>query len=90
MKTFTDRWEAHTEANKIKIEVGDKVKVGYTTCTIAEIYYKDVYVECGHPNFKEAKDRDLYYIFYEVEFRDTNGTYRNWKSSFDGGELIHK
>lgn len=35
----------------------------------------------------------LYYTDYyegnwDVEFEDTQGNYRHWKSCFDGGELI--
>ena len=76
------------EANKIKVKVGDKVRAMGITSTIAMIYYCDVYVETGHPMFREAKDEDEYYIFYDIEFRDTDGVLRHWKSSYDGGKLI--
>lgn len=89
---MTTYFEANKEAfeESKRVKVGDKVKVGYTTCTIAEIAYIDVYAETGHPMFKESKDPDTYYIFYDIEFRDTNGVYRHWKSSYDGGTLIHQ
>ena len=80
--------ELQKKANEIKVKVGDTIKAMGVTCTIKEIYYSDVYVECGNAMFKECKDENEYYIFYDVEFRDTNNVYRHWKSSFDGGTII--
>lgn len=84
---FEANQKAYEEYQKVK--VGDKVTARGLTTTIAEIYYCDVYAESGNAMFKEAKDENKYYIFYDIEFRDSNGNYRHWKSSFDGGVLEH-
>lgn len=92
MKAKTnDYFEASREAFEElqKVKVGDKVKAMGITSTIDTIHYIDVYAETGHPSYRDAKDEDTYYIFYDIEFRDTNGVYRHWKSNSDGGELIH-
>ena len=84
---FEANKEAYEEFQKVK--VGDKVRAMGVTSTIDTIYYIDVYAETGHEYYKDAKDKDTYYIFYDIEFRDTNGVCRHWKSSYDGGILIH-
>lgn len=35
-------------------------------------------------------ERGEFIKHYDVEFIDTNGNYRHWKSYFDGGHIIYK
>ena len=86
MMSYTEQMKMLQEAKDAK--VGDKISCKGITCTIGEIFYYDKYVETGHPMFKESKDEDTYYVFYDIEFKDSNGNYRHWKSSYDGGKLI--
>ena len=72
------------------IKVGDCIIAKGIKATIAEIYYCEVFAETGHPIFKEAKDEKTYYLFYDIEFKDTYGVYRHWKSHWDGGKLYHQ
>lgn len=58
--------------------IGDKVKIGHTTYTIAEIFYAQLF-ESQEP----APDDG-----WMIEFKDTNGGYHYWKQYLDGGELI--
>lgn len=75
-----DYFELKDEMLKVrKAQKGDQINCQGLTCTIDEIYYSDRYVE--------EKDGD-YHIFYDIEFIDTRGEYRHWKSMFDGGHLI--
>ena len=61
-----------------KIEVGDTIVAKRIRAKIAELLYFDRYVE---------EKNGTYGIFYDVEFIDTNGNYRHWKSYFDGGHV---
>lgn len=61
-----------------KISVGDSIIAMGIRAKIKELFYSDRYVE-----MKDGK----YQIFYDVEFIDTNGIYRHWKSYFDGGHV---
>ena len=73
-------FEAVKEMEKKRMaRVGDKISAKGITCTIGEIFFNDRYVE--------KKDGE-YTVFYDIEFKDTNGNYRHWKSYFDGGKLI--
>lgn len=62
-----------------KAKEGDIINCQGITCTIGEIFYNDRYVE--------EKDGE-YQVFYDIEFKDTDGHYRHWKSYFDGGNLL--
>ena len=78
--------------SKRMVEVGDKIRAKGITCTIAKIYYKERYVEPIHIYNEEKHEYEMgddYKIFYDIEFEDTNGVYRHWKSAFDGGEVIY-
>lgn len=58
-----------------KLKIGDIICVNGISCEIAEIINQEPY-----------EWRNAYYI----EFRDTNGIYRNWKQNYDGGFVIKK
>lgn len=90
MEGFKNYLEAYETIRGHKVKEGDVVKALGCTVTIKEVLDSSIYVETGHELFKEAKDETKYYVFYDVEFIDTNGNYRNWKSSFDGGHIISK
>lgn len=77
MLRYEQRMEMLKSAKDAK--VGDKIKCQGITCTIGEIFYYDKFVE-------ELDGVEK--VFYDIEFRDTNGNYRSWKSIFDGGVLI--
>ncbi len=64
-----------------KISVGDTIIAMGIKAKVKEIYYSDRYVE---------EKNGKYNIFYDVEFKDTNGVYRHWKSYFDGGHIEFK
>lgn len=73
-------FEVHEEMQSVReAREGDKISAMGITCTIGEIFHNERYVE-----LKDGK----YQVFYDIEFRDTNGKYRHWKSYFDGGQLI--
>ena len=61
------------------IGIGDTIHCQGIAAVIAEIYYNDRFIE-----LIPGKD-DEYTIFYDIEFRDTNGILRSWKSIYDGG-----
>lgn len=60
-------------------EVGDKVKMGGTTYTIAKIHYAQLF----QSSYKPCSDDG-----WMIEFEDTNGGYHYWKQYLDGGEFI--
>ena len=62
-----------------KVQVGTKINCQGITSVVKEIYYTDRYVE---------PKGDDWGVFYDVEYRDTNGYYRHWKSYFDGGYIV--
>lgn len=62
--------------NEKPIEVGDTIVAQGIRATIECLYYFDRYVE---------EKNGKYEIFYDVEFKDTKGIHRHWKSYFDGG-----
>ena len=56
---------------------GDKINAMGIAVTIGDtIYYSDSYSD--HNGKRQ----------YDIEFKDSNGQYRHWKSEFDGGEYI--
>lgn len=63
-----------------KLEVGDVIKCKGVKAEIGEILYQDAY-------FPDYLPEDRHYI--DIEFKDTNGKYRHWKSHLDGGEVIY-
>lgn len=65
---------------KRKLEVGDKICCQGITSEIAEILYQDF-----DKNNWSKEDSSI-----SIEFRDTNGVVRNWKSHIDGGYVIWK
>lgn len=77
MKDYFEVLETMTKMPKVKI--GSIINCQGITSEIKELYYSDRYVT--------LKD-DEYQIFYDVEFKDTNGIYRHWKSYFDGGKIV--
>lgn len=62
------------------IGIGDTIHCKGISAVIAEIYYNDRFIE-----LIPDQEEEVYAIFYDVEFRDTNGVLRSWKSIFDGG-----
>ena len=90
MEGFKNYLEAYETIGGNKVKAGDVVKALGLTTTVKEVLDSYFYVETGHKSFKEAKDETKYYVFCDVEFIDTEGVYRHWKSSFDGGYIIHK
>lgn len=65
--------------NEPMIGIGDIIHCQGIAAVIAEIYYNDRFIELI-PDQEEE-----YAIFYDIEFRDTNGILRSWKSIYDGG-----
>ena len=65
--------------NEPMIGIGDTIHCQGIAAVIAEIYYNDRFIELI-PDQEEE-----YAIFYDIEFRDTNGILRSWKSIYDGG-----
>ena len=61
-----------TEYGSKQLEPGDTIVCQSIKATIDTI------------TFQEYWDKDGFY----TEFRDTNGTYRNWKQWIDGGYII--
>jgi hypothetical protein len=80
------RNKLETELNsEPEISIGDTVvvpKFGIKV-TIAKLYYSFRCVEWHHEKKEFVK-------YYDVEFVDTNGNYRHWKSYFDGGYITYK
>ena len=65
--------------NEPKIQVGTIIECQGITSIVNEIYYSDRFVEEKNGEFN---------VFYDIEFRDTNGILRSWKSYFDGGRIV--
>lgn len=74
---YLEKMEMLKSARDIK--AGDRISCQNVVCTVGEIYYYDKYVE---------EKNGKYEVFYDIEFRDTNGYLRSWKSYFDGGKLL--
>lgn len=66
---------------KRKLEVGDSIICKGEKAEIGEILFQDAYVE-------DWVDEDRKYI--DIEFKDTKGKYRHWKSHLDGGKIMYK
>lgn len=66
-----------------EISIGDTIVCRGIHATIAKLYYTFRSVELN-------LETDEYAKCYDVEFVDTNGNYRHWKSYFDGGHIIYK
>ncbi len=66
------------EDEPMTAQIGDKVKIGATTYTIAEIFYAQLF----QSRFPAPDDG------WMIEFKDTNGGYHYWKQYLDGGEFI--
>lgn len=78
------RNKLETELNsEPEISVGDTIICKGVRATIAELYYSFRCVEWHHEKKEFVK-------LYDVEFKDTNGKYRHWKSYFDGGHIEYK
>lgn len=77
MMSYEEKMEILQSARDIKY--GDRIRCQNVVCTVGEIFYYDKYVE---------EKNGKYEVFYDIEFRDTNGIYRSWKSYFDGGVLL--
>ena len=77
------------ENMKRKLEVGDFIKVRGIKVEIGEILYQYFYKdEYNHTNSTIEGISDRSYI--DIEFKDSNGNYRHWKSHLDGGEFEYK
>ena len=71
------------QAMKRALEPGDKIKAKGIVAIIDKITFQDFYIdECSF------SENDRSYII--IEFFDTNGIYRSWKSHVDGGTIIYK
>lgn len=66
-----------TENGNLYLEAGDTIVCQRIKATIKEITFQEYW----------GDDKSREWGFY-IEFRDTNGTYRNWKQYIDGGEVI--
>lgn len=67
------------ETIRTRLEPGDKINARGIIATIDRIMYQDSFIwNKGEPRI------------YDVEFIDTNGNYRHWKSNEDGGSVILK
>ena len=66
-----------------EISVGDTIVCMGIRATIAKLYYADRCVEYHN-------ERKEFVKYYDVEFKDTNGIHRRWKSYFDGGYIKYK
>lgn len=64
---------------KRSLEVGDTIVCKGVKATIKEIISQDAYIPSGESGY-----------CIDIEFRDTNGKYRNWKSYIDGGSVVYK
>ena len=71
--------EAMEEMGLRTAEVGDKVKMGGTTFTIAKLHYAQLFQSSYEPSPDDG---------WMIEFMDTNGGYHYWKQYLDGGEFI--
>lgn len=80
------RDELEVELNaEPEIQPGDVVVLndGLTKAIIDKLYYSFRCVE-WHTERKE------FVKYYDIEFVDTKGNYRHWKSYFDGGYIQYK
>ena len=76
-------WEMQDQMNALpKPMPGDVIICQGIKATIKNILYYDRYVQMN-----EAEE---FGIYYDIEFIDTNGKYRHWKSYFDGGKIEFK
>lgn len=64
-----------------KLEVGDIINCKGVKAEIKEILFQDAYIDDFVPD-------DRKYI--DIEFKDTKGQYRHWKSHLDGGTVMYK
>ena len=65
-----------------KVQIGDTIivpKLGIIA-TIEKLYYSFRCIEWHN-------EKQEYVKLYDVEFVDTKGNYRHWKSYFDGGYI---
>ena len=69
--------------NEPPISVGDTIICKGIHATIAKLYYSFRCVEWHN-------ERKEFIKHYDVEFVDTNGNYRHWKSYFDGGYIKYR
>ena len=83
-RKMRDELEAELNAEP-EIQPGDVVVLndGWTKATIDKLYYSFRCVE-WHTERKE------FVKYYDIEFVDTKGNYRHWKSYFDGGYIQYK
>ena len=88
--TFTEEMEIRNKLemelnNEPPISIGDTIVVPKfgISATIDKIYYT---VRC----IEWHNERKEFVKHYDVEFVDTNGNYRHWKSYFDGGYIKYR
>lgn len=67
---------------KRPLAVGDSVKCGGERVTIGKILFQDAYHANLRPGEKRISD------YYDIEFEDSKGKYRHWKSNVDGGIVV--
>lgn len=67
---------------KRPLAVGDSVKCGGERVTIGKILFQDAYHANLRPGEKGISD------YYDIEFEDSKGNYRHWKSNVDGGIVV--
>ena len=67
---------------KRPLAVGDSVKCRGERVTIGKILSQDAYHANLRPGEKGTSD------YYNIEFEDSKGNYRHWKSNIDGGIVI--
>lgn len=67
---------------KRPLAVGDSVKCGGERVTIGKILFQDAYHANLRPGEKGIPD------YYDIEFEDSKGKYRHWKSNVDGGIVV--
>ena len=67
---------------KRPLAVGDSVKCRGERVTIGKILSQDAYHANLRPGEKGISD------YYDIEFEDSKGNYRHWKSNIDGGIVI--
>ena len=67
---------------KRPLAVGDSVKCRGERVTIGKILSQDAYHANLRPGEKGISD------YYDIEFKDSKGKYRHWKSNIDGGIVV--
>ena len=67
---------------KRPLVVGDSVKCRGERVTIGKILFQDAYHANLRPGEKGISD------YYDIEFEDSKGKYRHWKSNVDGGIVV--